>query len=253
MIMLWIQCWVVAEFLNLAQWIMSNCLSDFRIVVTKVSSRTIWYDVLRSITTKIWNLRITNQGSVTIRHMISLMRVNFVVRNSNLVRWTDYLIDMDDHDWISNSWISLVHFYFYKPVYFSFVFMFNPISTKKPDSSSALTVQRDKVNGPRKRGCKNWTVSYQTRHAFTWWEFHQSQRHYKRYRTTLWALLTNVDGRFSQSLVVKFKKPPFWVIKWPGHIGCPIESSTVQSGGPWIPALSWKFWVHVISRGGSLR
>ena len=31
--------------------------------------------------------------------------------------------------------------------------MFNPISTKKPDSGSALTVQRDKVDGPRKRGC----------------------------------------------------------------------------------------------------
>ena len=116
--MLWIQCWVVAVSSNLDQWIMSNCLNDFRIVVTKVSSGTIWYVLLRSITKKISNLRITNQGSVRVRHMISLMRVNFVVRNSNLVRWTDYLIDMDDHDWISNSWISLVHFYFYKPVYF---------------------------------------------------------------------------------------------------------------------------------------
>ena len=44
--------------------------------------------------------------------------VNFYVRSSNLVRWTDYLIDMDDLDWISDSWISLVHFYIYKPVYF---------------------------------------------------------------------------------------------------------------------------------------
>ena len=150
--MLWIQCWVVAVSSNLDQWIMSNCLNDFRIVVTKVSSGTIWYVLLRSITKKISNLRITNQGSVRVRHMISLMRVNFVVRNSNLVRWTDYLIDMDDHDWISNSWISLVHFYFYKPVYFSFVFMFNPISVKKPDSDLAPTVKRVKVDGPHKRG-----------------------------------------------------------------------------------------------------
>ena len=30
--------------------------------------------------------------------------------------------------------------------------MFNPISVKKPDPDPALTVKRDKVDGPHKRG-----------------------------------------------------------------------------------------------------